>query len=42
MCELVDKANLLSDHSDGKQSMESADLLHTCHPLSRLTTFAFR
>ena len=43
VCESVGKADLLSDHFDGKQSMvESVDLLHTCHPSPRLTTFALR
>ena len=31
VCESVGKADLLSDHSDGKQSRESVDLLLTCH-----------
>ena len=42
MCKSVGKADLLSDHSDGKQSRESVDLPLTCHPSPRLTTFAFR
>ena len=42
MCELVGKADLLSDHCDGEQSRESIDLPLTCHPTPRLTTFAFR
>ena len=33
---------LFSDHFDGKQSGESADLPLTCHPSDRLTNFAFR
>ena len=41
-CELVGKADLLSDHFDSKQSRESVDLLVTCHPSPSLTTFAFR
>ena len=51
MCESVGKADLLSDHFDGKQSKESVylpkqskesvDLPHTCHP-SLKTTFALR
>ena len=40
--ESVGKAELLSDPSDSKQSRESVDLPLTCHPSSRLTTFAFR
>ena len=36
------KADLLSDHFDGKQSKESVDLPLTCHPSPRLTSFAFR
>ena len=31
VCESVGKADLLSDHFDIKKSMESADLLLTCH-----------
>ena len=42
MCESVGKAELLSDDFDGKQSTESVDLLLTCHPSPRLTSFAFR
>ena len=42
MCESGGKADLLSDHFHGKQSRESVDLLFTCHPSLRLTTFAFR
>ena len=34
--------DLLSDHFDNKQSMESVDLLVTCHPSPSLITFAFR
>ena len=30
MCESVGKADLLSDHFDGKQSRESVDLPLTC------------
>ena len=41
-CELVGKADLLSDHFDSKQSREAVDLLLTCHPSPSLTTFAFR
>ena len=32
----VGKADLLSDHFDGKQSMESVDLPLTCHPSSEV------
>ena len=32
VCESVGKADLLSDHFDGKQSRESVGLLLTCHP----------
>ena len=42
MCESVGKADLLSDHFDSKQSMESVDLLVTCHLSPSLITFAFR
>ena len=42
VCESVDKADLLSDHFDSKQSMEAVDLPLTCHPSPSLTTFAFR
>ena len=42
MCNSVGKADLLSDHFDGKQYRESVDLLLTCHPSPRLTSFAFR
>ena len=42
MCESVGKADLLSDHFDGKQSRESVDLPLTCHPSPRLTSIAFR
>ena len=42
MCESVGKADLLSDHFDGKQSRESVDLPVTCHPFPSLTSFAFR
>ena len=42
VCESVGKADLLSDHFDGKQSRESLDLLLTCHPSPSLTSFAFR
>ena len=39
--ESVGKADLLSDHFDGKQSRKSVDLPLTCHPSPRLTSFAF-
>ena len=42
VCELVGKADLLSDHFDSKQSREAVDLLLTWHPSPSLTTFAFR
>ena len=42
VCESVGKAELLSDHFDGKQSMESVDLPLTCHPSPSLTSYAFR
>ena len=42
VCESVGKADLLSDHFDGKQSRESVDLSLTCHPSPSLTSFAFR
>ena len=42
MCESVGKADLLSDHFDGKQSRESVDLPLTCHPSPSLTSFTFR
>ena len=42
MCESVGKADLLSDHFDGKQSRESIDLPLTCHPSPSLTSYAFR
>ena len=42
VCELVGKADLLSDHFDSKQSREVVDLPLTCHPSPSLTTFAFR
>ena len=41
MCESVGKADLLSDHFDGKQSRESVDLRLTCHPSSMLTSLAY-
>ena len=42
VCESIGKADLLSDHSDSKQSREAVDLSLTCHPSPSLTTFAFR
>ena len=42
VCESVAKADLLSDHFDGKQSRKSVDLPFTCHPSQRLPSFAFR
>ena len=42
VCESVSKADLLSDHFDGKQSKESVDLPLTCHPSPSLTSFVFR
>ena len=42
VCESVGKADVLWDHFCGKQSRESVDLLLTCHPSPRLTTFTFR
>ena len=41
-CESVGKADLLSDHFDGKQSRESVDLTLICPPFPSLVTFAFR
>ena len=42
VCQSVDKADLLSDHFDSKQSREAIDLLLTCHPSPSFTGFAFR
>ena len=42
MCESVGKADLLSDHFDGKQSRANVDLPLTCHSSPRLALFAFR
>ena len=42
VCESVGKADLLSDHFDGKQSRESIDLPLACHLTPSLTSFAFR
>ena len=41
MYESVEKADLLSDNFESKQSMVTADL-PTYHPSSSLTIFAFR
>ena len=41
MCEPVGKADLLSDHFDGKQSWASVEMPLTCHPSQRLTTFTY-
>ena len=38
----VGKADLILDHFNCKQSMESVDLPLTHHPSPRLTSFAFR
>ena len=42
VCKSVGKADLLSDHFDGKQSRESVDLPLTSHLSQSLTSFAFR
>ena len=42
MCESVGKADLLSDHFNGKQSRASVNLPLTCHQSQRLTFFALR
>ena len=42
VCESVDKADLLLDHFDGKQSRESVDLPLTCYRSQSLTSFALR
>ena len=42
VCESVGKADMLSDHFDGKQSRESVDLPLTSHPSPSLTFFTFR
>ena len=42
VCESVGKADLLSDHFDSKQSIESADLPLTFHPSPSLSTILFR
>ena len=40
--ESVDKADLLSDHFDSKQSRKAVDLPLTCHHSPSVSTFAFR
>ena len=42
LCESVGRADLLSDHFDGKQSGEFVYLPLTCHPSPRLPIIAFR
>ena len=42
VCELVGKADLMSNHFDSKQFREAVDQQLTCHPSPSLTTFAFR
>ena len=42
MCGPVGKADLLSDHFDGKKFRESVDQPLTCHPSQSLTSFALR
>ena len=42
LCESVGKADLLSDHSDSKQSREAVDLPLTCHSSPSIITFVFR
>ena len=42
VCESVNKADLLSDNFDDKQSRESVDLPLTCHPSPSHTSFAIR
>ena len=36
------KADLLNSFFDNKQSRVSIDLPHTCHPETKLSSFAFR
>ena len=38
----LEKADVLSDHFDNKQSREAVDLPLTCHPSPSCTTFGFR
>ena len=42
MCESGGTADLLSARFDSKQFRKSVDVMLTCHPSPRLTTFAFR
>ena len=42
VCESVKKADMLSAHFDGKQSIDPVDVPSTCHLSPSLTTFAFR
>ena len=42
VCELVGRADILSDHFVGKQSKESVDLPQNSYPSPRLASFAFR
>ena len=42
VCESFFKADLLSDHFDSKQHMESVDLKLTCYPFPICTPFSFR
>ena len=42
LCESAGKADLLSDHFDGKQSREFVDLPLTCHQSPSLITFAYK
>ena len=41
VCESVDKADLLSDPFDSKQSRKTVDLPFPCHPSPSFTTFSF-
>ena len=42
VCKSVGKADLLSNHFDGKQSREYIDMPLACHLSPGLTSFAFR
>ena len=42
VCELVGKADLLSNHFDSKQFRAAVHLMLTCHPSPSFTTFLFR
>ena len=42
VCESVDKADLLSDHFNSKQTREAVDLTPSCHPSPSFTNFVFR